>query len=835
MNTVKFGGAFFMVAAAFVFDVSAQTHSLRPYAHIASHGVNYVNTSYCAKPNSRFSVDYRLVNSSTKKQGVFGAMTVTSGQIQCAYYVPNNADNEIRWYYRSSGSDATDMSIRDQNRRVVTISHPAASGGTVVANLYDRSAPKKYTTAGTHTTASTAPLYLFALDSAGQYKAGKKEIYCFEAADDSSSVQPDAFFAPSTDAGGKAGFVNIVTGVFHGDAAASPTTALTFADGIGSAADYKFENGALFAKFRAFSADTQLGSVGTGDSEGSDSLETWVKRGESVTVKAIPADGCTFARWKGDTWAIAGGTTAKDASVVVTNTASAIQLLAAFNNVWYWRGGADEEGAKWFTPGNWTNANGVAASEFESGDSFVFASPGELTVDYNPSDSAFAVGTLTFAAGSGAVVVNGSAIAAIGKIVCENGAENVMSNAVAFTGNINVTPTAGFVRFAGGANGKVISNHLELYGDYNLSVADDCVLPANTVLKTGSTLSMLKGTFHKHNGDYTAESATTTTVANAKTEKASEVPGLVKRNDGVFVVTDTFRLKGAQNYTVTHYFNAELGDGVLVANYITASGALRFVPPKHMVMGPRGILLGTNCFVRVMNNGEHRFGAYADWEIGHTADGMAGNNPSFFKNESSTPCKVTFDTTDFYDSSVGRTITLRSRMGAYNADSLSVFVEGKGTLVFAYTSTFRAFSGGLTARDSSTVSVVPGGNPGVGSVTLEDSATLEVSGSGAVALGGKLTMGENATLAFRFSDAQTSPCLSVPQGAELPDTVNVKITSDFDEMPEKGSFVLVDGNAFAGKRINVVEGPVWMNSVNVNADGNIVLRPHGKGFMMIIR
>jgi hypothetical protein len=82
---------------------------------------------------------------------------------------------------------------------------------------------------------------------------------------------------------------------------------------------------------------------------------------------------------------------------------------------------------------------------------------------------------------------------------------------------------------------------------------------------------------------------------------------------------------------------------------------------------------------------------------------------------------------------------------------------------------------------------------------------------------------------------QSSPCLSVSQGAELPDTVNVKITSDFDEMPEKGSFVLVDGNAFAGKRINVVEGPVWMNSVNVNADGNIVLRPHGKGFMMIIR
>ena len=45
-----------------------------------------------------------------------------------------------------------------------------------------------------------------------------------------------------------------------------------------------------------------------------------------------------------------------------------------------------------------------------------------------------------------------------------------MSNAVTFSGDVDVTAMSGHVLFAGGVTGYKVANHIELYGNYNLTV-----------------------------------------------------------------------------------------------------------------------------------------------------------------------------------------------------------------------------------------------------------------------------------------------------------------------------------------------------------------------------
>ena len=822
--------AFAVIAAGAVSPspALAATHTLQPYAYVQSHGVNRIATGYCAKGTSRYFIDFQLLDTETDAQGIFGGMAENP---KCAFYTTNGENRRYyRWYYRSSGSDYSEYGRIDDKRRILTVTHSSTTQESAILSLYDRTGssikPKTYTHSGTATT----PLNLFALGNKS-YVAGSKRIYCFEAADASDAVQPTAFLAPAKNESDEAGFYDVVGGTFHGEAESNVADAkkLTYSDGVGSADDYKYEDGVLSAKFYAYAADDATGCVKFGEGEAAGTSEAWVERGGSIALSAVPAAGYVFLGWTGDTWAITAGATSDETVTVASGTA--VQLLAHFGEeALRWTGAAGD--GNWFTPGNWKDASGNAATALSSGDKFAFVKPGAQTVDYNPSDASFAIGSLTFGPAAGVVTVTGDAMASLGKIVCANGAENVMSNAVTFSGNIDMTATSGHVRFAGGATGSTIAKRFDLYGDYMLTQSSFYVPYAGTVLKSGSTLRTTQSThgIQAHEAQYSMEIATTTTVAHAVIDRNSSGT-LMERNDGVFVVTDCVRVDN-NGHDTTDYFDRG-GDGVLVAKRIRVEGMAKFVPPAYTVVGPEGIDAEADSYVRLPNDGAKRFGAYADWEMKGATDGY----PILYKQSSNAgdKCVVTFETTDYYDSSLGRRITSSSPIGAYMTGNVSVVVTGIGTFAFAYTNEYdKLFSGGLTVRDSATASVLAGAKPGAGAVTLSDTATLEVAESGAVTLGGALTLGDNATLAFNFTEKESAPQLVGTAVTAAGESVNVKVTAADGIRPKGGDYALTSGMDFSGKTVNLVDKPVWVRSVAVDAEGNLVLTTASKGLIISV-
>ena len=716
----------------------------------------------------------------------------------------------------------------------MTVTHSGVSAGEVKICLYDdRTNQAVESTSTTHKGESSVSIYLFALNNSDiTYVAGEKGIYCFEAADDSSAVMPTLFLAPTTNDVGEAGFKDIVTGVFHGEANANRSKEMTFSDGVGSADDYRYENGTFSAKFRAYAEDTATGGVKFGNGEASGEAEAWVARGGSATLTAVPAAGYDFVGWIGDTWAITSGTM-KSATVTV-QSGTAVQLLAVFSeSSWHWTGAAGD--SNWFTAGNWVDGSGNAAVSLASGDKFTFDQDGDITVNYNPSDPGFVVGNLLFAVSSGAVSVTGGEIASLTNIVCRNGKENVMSNAVTFPGDVDVTALSGHVLFAGGATGYKVANHIELYGNYNLTVEGDCTMASNTVLKSGSTLRMPNGTFYKHLGDYTVESCAKINIDRAD-------PKLMLTNNGVFVVTDNAYVS-ARNATGKTQYLSPNNDGVFIVNEVNIRNGAHCFIGGYAVIGPGGINLDTNCYARLVNLGTGRFGAYADWEIGCDAAGIVANGPVMYRQGGVKPSNLTFDTSDYYDPSIGRTITLRGPIGDYTYDDhvsnapLNITVAGVGTLAFNYANSGygELFSSGLTVTDSATVSVVPGISPGAGAVTLRDNATLKVAGSGTVALGGNLTLGENAALAFNFTEKDVAPVLSIPAGSTLPATVNVTVSAADGLRLRAGSYVLTSGYDFTGKTINLVDPSGLVASIAVDGNGDIVIAPNVKGVIISVR
>jgi len=161
-----------------------------------------------------------------------------------------------------------------------------------------------------------------------------------------------------------------------------------------------------------------------------------------------------------------------------------------------------------------------------------------------------------------------------------------------------------------------------------------------------------------------------------------------------------------------------------------------------------------------------------------------------------------------------------------------ILKRGDATLMLAAPG--NAWTGGM-AVEAGVLAIAPGASAGSGTVTVKSGSTLKVLQSGAVDLSaGVLNMESGATLAFNFTDKVSAPSLTLNAGSSLPSAINVKVAADDADMKlsGRGEYVLTSGCNLTGKTVNVIDKPSWVESVVVNADGNLQLMPTVKGLVI---
>ena len=435
------------------------------------------------------------------------------------------------------------------------------------------------------------------------------------------------------------------------------------------------------------------------------------------------------------------------------------------------------------------------------------------------------------------------AFSGVSKVENNSASTMELATPVGFATNIDVVQNPGAVKFSGGATGVKLARATNIHGLYTLTVSGDHTEIANTTVKSDGEYRLPNGCFYKHNGDFTVEVGGKAVVKSAKIDhNNNDGKRLLDNLSGTFIVEGEFQVKGGNNRP-THYL-ANGGNGVLVVGGIRISNGAYFVPYTSggikAVIGSDGIVRGVG-YIRVYNSGSMEIGSSADWtmryeDYGHTDTA----NPAIYKHNSTTTSTLTFDTSDYYDPSVGRTITCEAPIAAENANSANAFkvnVKGCGGFVFANTSDGNIFAGGLTVQDSATVSVMPNARPGKGTVTLQGTSTLKLAQSGTVALGGNLSLAAGTTLAFNYTDNATAPVLDVTgKTVTASGTIAVKVSAADGVKPGGSATVLTQGGAFAGKDVALAAGaPDWAKGLSVNADGNIVLFVKPKPMVIVVR
>ena len=396
----------------------------------------------------------------------------------------------------------------------------------------------------------------------------------------------------------------------------------------------------------------------------------------------------------------------------------------------------------------------------------------------NPEGSAFAATTIIVPDGSAPVTISGAAFSGITKIENYSTSQIEFLNAVTFSANVNVIQSPGIVKFTGGATGTKLGAATAIHGTYNFTATGDLTEIGGTTVKSDGVYKLLGGTFYKHNGDFDIEAGGKVEVGAAKINRSSEAK-LLDVFNGEFKVNGEFYVSasGANSY-ITHYI-ASSGAGTFIVNRIRVITYAALVPRRKTIVGGGGIIRG-NGYVRVYNSGTHEFGSYADWTMYHDNLGnTATDSPAFYKHNSTTLSTLTFNTTDYYDSTVARLITCEAPIAAQNsssANNFAVTVNGIGKFVFANTSNGTTqgdyptyiFSGGLTVNDSATIEVKANAWPGKGAVTLNGTSTLLLHTGGA-ARTGAITVNNGTTLevAETSGTASLGGALTLNQGSKL--------------------------------------------------------------------
>ncbi|MBQ6142664.1 MAG: hypothetical protein IJI54_15415 [Kiritimatiellae bacterium] len=520
-----------------------------------------------------------------------------------------------------------------------------------------------------------------------------------------------------------------------------------------------------------------------------------------------------------------------------------------------WIGGSEgslNEGANW-----------LSGSVPESGTAII-GNPVAAALT-NPEGSGFAATTIIVPDGSAAVTISGAKFSNVSSVTNNSSSTIEFENAVEFSGNVDVVQSTGAVKFTGGATGTWLARATDIHGTYNFTGSDERIEHGGTTVKGDGVYNLPNATFYKHNGDFHMEAGGRAEVKAAKINAKDSEKKLLGTFNGEFKVNGEFVVSAPGGDNPTHY-TCNSGNGTFIVDKIRVNQNACIVPCKKTIMGPGGIIRGAG-YVRVMNSGSHEFGSYADWTMyyDHLGDTTTAYFVLYKRSSPGSWSTVTFDTTDYYDNTVGRTITSEAQIGAEDAASAAKFgmtVKGIGKFVFANTHDDAAddkkiFSGGLTVTNSATVEVMANSCPGTGPVTLNgtstlllhtggskartgaiavnDGATLKVAESGTVKLGGDLRLNDGATLAFNFTDRKNAPVLDLTDGSVTFGTeAQVKVSLS-GARPNGGRHILTSGSQIEGMAsfVKADDCPNWVKGVGVDGDGNLYAEVFANGMVII--
>ena len=214
------------------------------------------------------------------------------------------------------------------------------------------------------------------------------------------------------------------------------------------------------------------------------------------------------------------------------------------------------------------------------------------------------------------------------------------------------------------------------------------------------------------------------------------------------------------------------------------------------------------------------------------------DSPIGLRNNWANPT-LTLNTTDYTDSSIGRTITGNAVFTVLG----TLTVEGKGTFLCNYSPVElngkSAYSGEITVQQPATFAINPGKYPTTGSTKVNSGAALKVAQSGTVALGGNLSLGDGAVLGFNYTNmgnpvlALEGKTVTFAEGATT--NVTVRITAADGVRAHSGRNVLTTGGKFADATVTLEAGaPKWVKGVSVE-NGEIVLEAKPAGTVIICR
>ncbi len=522
----------------------------------------------------------------------------------------------------------------------------------------------------------------------------------------------------------------------------------------------------------------------------------------------------------------------------------------------YWTGAKDNN---FNDGGNWADGN------VPTGDVVIFiAEPTELALG-----EAISIKSITFLKMCATVAISGEGkIEGVESIINNSLKHHVFNVEVAFASgkDANITSTeSSYMDFAGGVTMdsiKQVDNSF-FKGKFTVSKSGDFTLNSPWTVLSGTEFNWPNVTWYSHNGRLSVKSGAKVLVKNAKISH-NDSKTLLGDVNGVFEITGEYYLSGND----THYMSKS-GKGTYIIEKIRFDNYATPCISGRVILGEGGVCRQNTGYIRVYNKdggGSTEFGAYKDWTVYHTSiDNTSSTACTIYKKENQGMTTVTFDTTDYYDSSIGRTITSAAPIGAADAGvaaNFKVNIKGIGRFVFANTWNYsgsgnKVFAGGLTVTDSATVEVKANARPGMGAVTMKDTsmlkmhaggeartgdiniesgAALEVADSGTVTLGGNLTLSDGATLAFNYTDGEC-PVLALAENKSVSanGVVNVKITADNEVRAKSGENVLTTCGGFSGKTLILADGyPDWVGTLRVNGEGNIVVNVKG-GFMLIVR